>query len=156
MDCAEIVPISNGYTLVDEDCAGSLVAAFWRINKDGYVQDGDNKLLHRILTGAAVGMVVDHINGEPLDNRRSNLRVCTQQQNLWNGRAHRDGTSRYRGVCLRKSDGRWRVQIQGKQLGVFDNEDEAGLAYNAAALERFGRFARLNVVQGAGVEPARA
>ena len=90
--------------------------------------------------------MVDHRNGVGADNRRYNLRKCTQQQNLWNGRAHRDGSSKYRGVSWFKRQGRWRVQIQGKCIGYYDDEVEAARAYNVEAKLRFGEFARPNDV----------
>lgn len=127
----------------------------WRIYKDGYVRDSRGVAMHREIAGAPDGKVVDHINGDPLDNRRENLRVCTQQQNLWNGKAHRDGSSKYRGVSWNARKGKWRVQIQGKTLGFYDDEDFAASVYNAEAAARFGAFAKPNVVREAGIEPAR-
>lgn len=106
-------------------------------------------LMHRLLLGIhGMGRRVtgDHINGDTLDNRRSNLRVGTHSQNMANV-AHPGGTSHYRGVGLLKS-GKWRAQIQvsGKtrHVGVFTDEEEAARACDAAALAAFGSFARLN------------
>jgi len=98
-------------------------------------------------------MEVDHINGDRLDNRRANLRIVTKQQNRQNigKQSHREMTSRYKGVVQHPKTLRWRaiVKTGGKQrhLGYFATEHEAALAYNTAARELFGEFARLNEVQ---------
>lgn len=148
------VNIRGGVVIVDPDV--KLAAGrHWKVARDGYVRDSNSVSLHRELTNAPRGLVVDHINGDTLDNRRANLRVCEQRQNLWNGRPHRDGSSRYRGVSRMRRSGTWRAQIQGKHLGFFRSEEDAARAYNVAAVQRFGEFARPNVVPGAGIEPAR-
>lgn len=97
--------------------------------------------------------VIDHINGNGLDNRRSNLRVASVQQNAWNQKARTPDkcASPYKGVWYAK-DGkrrkRWcsKIKANGKRyhLGYFATDVEAALAYDAAAKERFGEFARLN------------
>ncbi len=148
-----IVIASGKPVLIDGDAPASIFDRSWRICRDGYVRDSNDSAIHREIAGAPAGMVVDHINGDPLDNRRSNLRVCSQQQNLWNGSAHRDGSSGYRGVSRHRKG--WRVQIQGKDIGFYADKHDAALAYNAEAIHRFGDFAKLNVVQRAGIEPAR-
>jgi hypothetical protein len=149
------VNVRGGIVIVDADVV-LRAKRRWRVHSDGYVRDANSIALHREITSAPAGMVVDHINGDPLDNRRENLRVCEHRQNLWNGKPHRDGSSQYRGVSWSRHRKKWRAQIQGKTLGHFDTETEAALAYNAAAADRFGQFARPNMVPGAGVEPARA
>lgn len=107
--------------------------------------------LHRAVLGNDIpsGAVIDHINGDTLDNRRSNLRVCSQAQNMLNRVKHTAGGSRYKGVAKRKS-GRYRADIRlggvRKYLGDYDDEESAARAYNAAAKELFGEFARLNPV----------
>ncbi len=96
------------------------------------------------------GEVVDHINHDTLDNRRTNLRLATPQQNSWNRVPHRGSTSRYLGVSFdrAKNGGRWRAQIRVNghriHLGWFKDESEAAQAYNRAAAEHFGEFANLN------------
>ena len=105
------------------------------------------ELMHRTIVNAPKGMEVDHINGDKLENKRSNLRLCTHTENLRN--QHKTcGTSKYKGVCWHKAMSKWRVQIRGNNkkihLGFFDNEEDAAHAYNMAALELFGEFANLN------------
>jgi hypothetical protein len=92
----------------------------------------------------------DHRNGETLDNRRNNLRVATRSQNGGNRRKSGGCVSIFKGVDIFKPNGRWRAMIgrngAKKHLGYFGTEKEAALAYNAAALARWGEFARLNEV----------
>lgn len=105
-------------------------------------------IMHRVIMNPPEGMVVDHINGDGLDNRRANLRVCTIQQNSCNRRIIEKGTSRYKGVSRSKGSKKWRAIIYSKNeqidLGHFETEIEAANAYDAAALKYHGRFARLN------------
>lgn len=110
--------------------------------------------LHRLLMGLTKGdgKCVDHINGDGLDNRRSNLRVCTRHENLCNRRKFVDDrtTSRYKGVSWHTKENKWRacVKVNGRQieLGHFDSEAKAAVVYNQAASKHFGTFARLNVI----------
>lgn len=107
-------------------------------------------LLHRLLCNAKPGQVVDHRNGDGLDNRRANLRLCTQSQNLGNMRLSSRNTSGFKGVYFERSRGLWRVDIwlnnRKRTLGRFQDRFDAARAYNVAALEQWGEFARLNEV----------
>jgi HNH endonuclease/AP2 domain len=104
-------------------------------------------LMHRVITNAPPGMDVDHINGNGLDNRLINLRVCTRSQNLQN-KPRRPGTSTFKGVYWNKRDQVWRAYIHVDHsiftLGTFRDEVEAARTYDAAALRHFGPQARLN------------
>jgi hypothetical protein len=103
--------------------------------------------MHRLLMGEPAGMEVDHRNGDRLDNRLNNLRICTKAENRRNRIA--TAKSGYKGVSLEK--GRWRASIRvgGKtlHLGSFPSAKEAAAAYNQAALREFGDFAWLNTLQ---------
>jgi len=112
--------------------------------------------MHRVITNAPKGMDVDHINGNPLDNRKDNLRVCTRQQNCMNRRQRSDNKSGYKGVRYMKKNKNminersnpWRAQIMFNQdqvyLGNYKTEQEAARAYDQKAIELFGEFAQLN------------
>lgn len=116
-------------------------------------ETGEKKLIlmHRQLLGAATwGEYVDHINGNTLDNRKTNLRKCSNAENVRNQRPVRARKSRYKGVSL-KGRGTWvaRITVQYKEIyiGSFVTEREAAIAYNEAAVKHFGQFANLNVIE---------
>lgn len=154
---ARRVPLSHSpVTLVDDaDFQRVTDAGPWQYGQCGakvYAQravrqpDGTTKVerLHTFLTGWPL---VDHIDGNGLNNRRSNLRPATASQNNANSRA-RLGLSGYRGVALHKPTGLWRayVQVGGKtkSCGYFRDVIEAAKARDKAAREAHGEFARLN------------
>ena len=104
--------------------------------------------MHRLITKAQPGQIVDHINGNGLDNRKENLRFCTNQQNVWNSRKpNKQTSSQYKGVNWDRGRRKWRATIGSEILGRFDNEKSAAICYNKHAKERFGEFARLNVIE---------
>ncbi len=90
----------------------------------------------------------DHIDGNGLNNRRSNLRPASNSQQVANQGVRSDNTSGYKGVTWREDRGKWEAKIQsgGKRrcLGLFDDKIEAAKVYDHAALEAFGEFAVLN------------
>jgi len=106
--------------------------------------------MHQAILNPPNGMEGDHINGDGLDNRRRNLRVCTRAENMRNRRKHAKCTSQYKGVYWSGRHQRWRARINpggvGISLGSFRDEMEAAIAYNEAAQEYFGSFAWLNDV----------
>lgn len=121
----------------------------WCVN-DGYAFNTQLGRLHRFLLNAPAGVMVDHRNGDKLDNRRGNLRLCTNSQNQANRQVVR-GASPFKGVTWqRRPDGRgfWNAKliVNGvvSYLGRHDTDVEAAAAYNAAAIEAFGEFAHLN------------
>ena len=110
-------------------------------------------VMHRIILGAKKGQQVDHINGDGLDNRRENLRFCTQAENQWNRRKQKNNTSGFKGVVLNQITGKWVAQItvKGKamNLGYFVEKKDAAETYDKAAFRYYGEFARLNNIQPA-------
>lgn len=107
--------------------------------------------MHRLITGWPM---TDHINHDGLDNRRRNLRPATSAQNAANRRPHIGSSSRYKGVGWNRRGRNWTavINVGGRRwyLGHFTNEEDAALAYNAAALDAYGDYAWLNPV---GPEP---
>lgn len=96
-------------------------------------------LLHRVIMNPPAGMVVDHIDGDGLNNRRSNLRVCISRDNTRNRRKPKHNTSGHMGV-KRLYNGKWSARIRGNHIGVFASKEEAGAAYLAAAARIYGDF----------------
>jgi hypothetical protein len=100
--------------------------------------------LHRLITRAVAGVVVDHVNRDGLDNRRQNLRLSTNAHS----RLGCDNTSGYKGVSWHKGTRKWqaRASVGGvnRHLGLFKDPWDAAQAYNEAALATWGEFAYLN------------
>lgn len=108
--------------------------------------------LHRMLMLPGPGELVDHINGDKLDNRRCNLRIATKQQNARNGRSHAGSTSAFKGVSWDGRSGSWRATITTSpgtliDLGHFADEQSAARAYDDAASRCFGEFALPNFAE---------
>jgi hypothetical protein len=108
--------------------------------------DGKSVLLHREILGLSAGMgdYVDHKDGDGLNNQRSNLRIATQSQNNANARNRLNVSSPYKGVCWDKARNVWMARISEIFLGRFSSEEDAARAYDEAAVERFGEYARTN------------
>ncbi len=125
----------------------------WRLDRGGYVRGqkhgGPSLGLHRVvasLMGLAIdGLQVDHISGDKLDNRRSNLRLATPAQNTWNRRNRRSGcSSRFKGVTWHKKCAKWQaaINVGGRTLylGLFEIEEAAARAYASASRLHHGEF----------------
>ena len=160
-ECAEFY-LGNGLFAICDWCDFNSVKSFkwnstsldsrvqWAWAHD--VENGGEKrkkvAMHNIIMKPSEGFIVDHINGNGLDNRRSNLRIVTRQQNTFNS-VHKGGTSKYKGVALDKESGLWRAYIakDGKRtwLGRFPDELSAAIAYDKAAKDMFGEYAKLNI-----------
>ena len=157
------IKLTNGGVFGVDDCDHPLVSQFkWR---SGGVKDKiypvrwmNNKkhILQKVsqfIMKAPRGLVVDHINGDTLDNRRSNLRICTKQQNGWNrGKTLRVTTSKYKGVHFDRRTKKWRAMIKYNNrkmhIGSFKNERDAARGYDHKAAELFGKYAKTNKVMG--------
>lgn len=107
--------------------------------------------MHHEILAVADGLEVDHIDGDGLNNRRSNLREADDVQQGANKR-NRKHSSRFKGVSWDQRKKRWRASIRVayklKNLGRFAREEDAARAYDEAAITAFGRFARLNLSAG--------
>ncbi len=154
------VPLQRGYvTLVDDEDFEAVAAIRWCIVVSSYgsvhakvgnakCRNGVRRLHHFIFersTGITVptGMQIDHANGDTMDNRRANLRLCTASQNC----ANRYKTRERRGV-YQAPNGKWRASVNSKgkryHLGYFDDVEQAARARDRKATELFGEFAVLN------------
>lgn len=150
--------VKNRKVIIDDEDLNLINSLNWtvEINPVGqvYFSNRKNKVrLHRLIMNCPKGMVVDHINGNTLDNRKSNLRICTKLENQYNQKKHKGNRhSKYKGVTFRKElkSKPWEAFIykdyKSTRLGYFATEKEAAVAYNAKALELYGQFAKLNVI----------
>ena len=145
----EVVLSKGKVALVDDKDFEMLSKSSWCVN-DGYAFNTQLGRMHRLLMEAPEGVMVDHCNGDKLDNRRKNLRLCTNSQNQANRHVSR-GVSAFKGVTWQKRPngrGMWKaVLIVGgtaMYLGTFKTDLAAAGAYNEAALRHFGEFAHLN------------
>jgi hypothetical protein len=137
---------------VDKEDVEILKPHNWAIVNNGYaITYIKRKLLpmQNFIMNPPKGFVVDHINRDKLDNRKSNLRIATLQQNSMNRRKHNPNSlSKYKGVA--KDKNKWVAQIikdgKRKEIGRYETQEEAAIAYNQSAIEVFGEFAWLNEV----------
>jgi len=162
------ISTSNGFFILVDDADFAYLDQFvWRARdnygRTRYAVRGRYKastvIMHRMIMDAPEGVEVDHIDGNGLNNQRSNLRLCSSSENKWNGCKRnwngKSTLSKYKGVTsirYKKKDGtvriRWVAQIRHNwkpiYIGMYDTEEEAAEAYNEKAVELFNEFAKLN------------
>ena len=152
-----IIPLTKGmFAIVDPDDVERLSAYTWhasrqhnefyaatRIPVNGKQR---NLRMHRFIMNTPEGLCVDHINGNPLDNRKQNLRICTIGQNGMNRKIRKDNRSGYKGIYKVKN--KWRAEIvvnkKRYRLGLYSTPQAAASAYDRAARKYHGEFARTN------------
>lgn len=158
MEPARQVPLTRGlFALVDHQDLDRVAGVKWvakpiQRERGGWYAHrtvgGRTVYLHRYLLHAPAHLQVDHINGDGLDNRRANLRLCTASQNNLN-RTNSNRTG-YRGVEKRGERYRAALFQGGRQtVGLFDTAEEAAFAYDYAASAAYGEFAVLNFQRAA-------
>jgi hypothetical protein len=154
------IPLTQGkVALIDDEDYERAMKHKWSAHKSSkgpafYVHcrlNAWNIELHRFILGLkrGDGIMIDHRNGNGLDNQKSNLRICTSSSNQWNHRKYINNTSGYIGVDYHKSSKRWRVQSSKNSnriyLGSFNNKRQAVIARDKAVLHLHGEFASLNL-----------
>lgn len=143
------------HALVDDADFEFLNQWKWRLSNRGYAVRGERKngiyktiFIHRELLATPEGFITDHINGDCLDNRRSNLRVVTHRQNAMNRQKDVKTISQFKGVSFYKKLNKWGAHIfhnnRLRYLGLFEQEHHAALAYDLWAKELFGPYAKTN------------
>lgn len=162
------IPLSRGrVALIDESDLSVVEQYTWHATDHKHISyaacsrnrktSGKCLYMHRLLMNPEPDQHVDHINGNGLDNRRSNLRLCTNAQNRRNIHVTR-GVSQYKGVAFCKSNKVrvWEAYIWFENrkigLGCYETQKEAARAYNAAAIQYHGEFACLNEIEGLSYE----
>lgn len=151
----------NKFTMIDDEDYDLVSGYNWRQTMEGYVTthlsrllDPNKKqkgiLLHRLIMNVLddKSIVIDHKNGNILDNRRKNLRICSPKENSRNRKCRY--YLKYKGIeKLKSGKFRARILINKKRisLGIFNTEENAALAYNEAAIKYYGEFANLNIIK---------
>ena len=138
----------DGYTIIDKEFV-YLAEDNWRKTHYGYaIRSRDKVLLHRLLLSTPKGAVVDHKNGDKLDNRLSNIRNCSQGQNAQNQSVKSNSRQKYKGIYQKANRYVARIKHNYKSIyiGIFETAEEAARAYDKKAVELRGEFARLNNV----------
>lgn len=157
---SKTIPLTKDKVAIVDDADFEWLNQYkWWYHSAGYAvrgieKDGQKRTIymHRSIIKPPSNLLVDHRNLDGLDNRQCNLRMCTHNQNHMNSPKRLGCTSRYKGVCWDKVRRKWETYIRfaGRRhhLGRFNEESDAARAYNTAATEHFGIFARLNEIPG--------
>lgn len=132
-DFVEIVTLKNQHILIDYDDFEKCKTISWCVDNKGYANGGNQKIgivrLHRFILNAPKNTIIDHINRNKLDNRKSNLRFVTNQQNLFNSGLSKNNTSGVKGVHFNKTCKKWCCQITVNRKIIysklFDNFESA-------------------------------
>lgn len=140
------------YTLIEARDLKRVSTHTWSLMGRNYIKariDGKDIYLHRfIMNQTDPNIIVDHINRDSLDNRRSNLRLANRNQNAFNRKKSLNKSSQYKGVSFDKTKSMWQsyVKMEGIKylLGYFPKEKQAAKVYDQAASYYYGQFASLN------------
>jgi len=150
------IPLSKGHFATIDDDDYPLVSQFKWTYDNGYVvrkvtiapKRYKKILLHRFLVNALPGQMVDHADGNGLNNSRTNLRLCNGSQNNANRKVQQQRRSKYKGVRKSTHANTWFATIGYRNksifLGCFKTEEEAAVAYDQKKKELYGEFAHTN------------
>ena len=163
----KIIPLSKGkFAIIDEDDFELISKYKWSATEPDHrrciyartnIKGADGKYyterMHRLILGMKKGdgKIVDHINGDGLDNRKSNLRISSSSDNAANVPIHRGNKSGYKGVSFLKDRGTWRTEVRRNLITVYRSNSKcvhlAGLKYNDNAVRVHGASVWLNEVK---------
>ena len=166
-DSASLIPLTcRTYAIVDTGNLRNLNLYRWSLG--GYKkgtryarrsEKGQTIYMHREIMNAPEGMEIDHINGNGLDNRSANLRICTKAQNQQNSKKRTGKSSVFKGISWETDRKKWRASIVVNKkricIGRFISEIDAAKAYDVEALSYFGEYARTNFKES-NIEPSNA
>ncbi len=156
----KLMPLTKGYFVMVDDEDFELLSKWkWTWHHTNVAHRGisingkqKNILMHRQIMNPPADKDIDHIDGNRLNNQRSNLRICTTAQNMMNQKKHSHGKCKYKGVYIKKSlikspyAAQIRVNQRAIHLGYHSTQELAAEAYNKAANKYFGEYALLNVI----------
>ena len=138
-----------GSALIDHDDVKLVKNYKWHIEPHGYVAtqiNGSRTYLHKLLTEGVPGYIVDHINRNKLDNRRSNLRLVSPRQNTWNRKVQSNNKSGIKGVHFTGTKWAAKIAYNGKhrRIGLYDDPMDAAKAYDNASVKYHKEFGATN------------
>jgi hypothetical protein len=153
----EIIVYGGLKAIVDDEDFERLAPYKWHMvgnyvcRTDRTVSPKRTIYMHKEIMNCPKGFVVDHINGNTLDNRKENLRIATTEQNRFNQKLRYNSSTGYKGVTFNKRFNKYQARIfkdnKTYSLGYFDNPHDAARMYNFWARDLFGEFARLNIIK---------
>jgi hypothetical protein len=146
------IELTKGHhAIIDKEDFDLIVGYSWHYSQGyAYAIDKTTKervAMHRLIGGLSnTNYVVDHINGNGLDNRKANIRICTVAQNSKNKASHADSIVKYKGVSIYRGKYVSTIMADYKRyhIGVFNTDFEAAKAHDFEAVKRHGDYARLN------------
>jgi hypothetical protein len=152
-DTAKILFHTGGYTVIDASDVALVEGVRWAPSgkqSSRYVYDQNGRLLHRVILGVSGSRTpfVDHKDHDTFNNKRDNLRLCTNQQNMFNLKKKKSSRAGFKGVMVRHGKFYAHIMINRKSvsLGIYNSAAEAAAAYNNAATELFGEYACKNEI----------
>lgn len=156
-DNIKLIPLTQGYSsIVDTEDYDLLIKHKWcvNINKNHKIKYAQSIIrdkfmsMHRLIMNPPKSILVDHINGNGLDNRKCNLRLCSSMENQRNAKIRKNKISKYKGVDWHVCSNKWRARITINkkliEIGYYKNEKEAAKAYDTASIKYFASFAKGN------------
>ena len=136
--------------LIDEDDYDKIKGVWWSKTPAGYITNPRKRIsVHRIILNCSHGEIIDHINGDPTDNRKENLRICNTAQNGWNRGIPKNNTSGFKGITYKNEKNRkcrWaaNIKVNGSTyfLGHYSKREHAAEAYKVASIKYHGEFSK--------------